>query len=164
MRRLSREYLLLVLVALPVIALAALWIKSYWGNDYVFWRWMKVTDEDGDDVEFNSRTPQQWQLYPGSKFQTRYLAVASRRGGVCIGLVLGRYVETEGVDSTLLLFLLQRARGRDHGGRSIGIGHSAWTEYPLDEENRKYGFGYQNLLYTRPEEKEIAYREHWAVV
>jgi hypothetical protein len=163
MRRLYKELLLVVLAALPPIALAALWIKSYEGNDYIFWRWMKVTDEKGQNVDLSSRTPEQWEQHPGSKFQTRYVAVASRGGGVVFGLVLGCYVTTQ-EGASLVPHVLQYHRMRAHDGRAIGIGHSAWRKYPLSEDPLKFGFGYQNRLYTEPEDKSFNYREHWALV
>jgi hypothetical protein len=164
MRRLSREHFFIVLAAAPVLGLATLWIKSYFGNDYLFCRWVKVTDESGHSADLLSRTPREWLKHPGSKFQTRYIAVASRGGGVCFGLVLGRYLATPDVDAAMILFLMQEQRHQQPGGRNIGTGHSSSTEYPLSEEHPRFGLASQNFLYTSPGEKAVAYREHWAVV
>jgi len=166
MRLFSRYNLLVLLVAAPMLAEIVFWIRSYYGNDYVFCRWMKVTDENGNDAELMSRTRRQWHLYPGSKFQTCYAAIASRGGGVCAGLVLGRYVITDYFDLQVMLVVereqLYRTTG-DPRGRFIGIRHSASTEYPLIEEEPRLGFDYQNHLYTPPGRTDI-YREHWAIV
>jgi len=164
MRRFSQICLTILMLAIP-LALAALWIKSYYRNDYIFWRWLKVTDENGRVVDVMSRAPSEWRKHPGSKFQTRYLAIASRGGGLCFGVVLGRYVATEEHDPMLILLVLQEHRNRSRdGGRTIGIAHSLSTEYPLSEENLLLGFGWQRRLYTAPEVKAFSYREHWAVV
>jgi hypothetical protein len=163
MRLFSRYHLLVLVVAAPLLAEVALWIKSYFGNDYIFCRWLKVTDENGKSADLKSRTAKEWLKHPGSKFQTRYIAVASRGGGVCFGLVLGRYVVTEDLPGMLrMLLLLQLQRNQERG--MFGTGHSSSTEYFLTEENLKYGFGQQKHLYTSPGEEDFAYREHWAVV
>src|SRR5687768_3445002 len=107
MRLFSRYTLLILLIAAPVLAEAALWVRSYWGNDYLFIRWLKVTDENGNTADLMSRTPRQWHEYPGSTLHTRYAAIVSRGGGVCFGLVLGRYVVTDNFDLTVSGLLLR---------------------------------------------------------
>jgi|SRR5882724_2139098 len=163
MRLFSRYTLLILVAAAPLLAEVTLWIRSYFGNDYVYCRWLKVTDENGNSADMKNRTPREWLKHPGSKFQTRYLAIASRGGGVCFGVVLGRYVISEDVEAGIILFLLQEQHNQKPG-RSFGVVHSSSTEYPLSEEELKYGFGRQRHLYTSPGEADVAYREHWAVV
>src|SRR5215204_6197909 len=137
MRLFSRYHLLILLLTAPLLAEVVLWIRSYFGNDYIFCRWMKVTDENGNDADLMSRTPRQWHDYAGSKFQTRYAAIVSRGGGLCVGLVLGRYV-TNGEFELNVMLLLNREQlyrtTHDPRGRFVGIRHSASTEYPLIEE------------------------------
>jgi len=166
MRLFSRYNLLLLLVAAPILTQVVFWIRSYYGNDYIFCRWMKVTDENGNSADLMSRTPSQWREYPGSKFQTRYLAIASRGGGVCVGLVFGRYVTTGEFDLYVMLLLKREQayrKNNDPRGRFIGFRHSAATEYPLIDEEPRHGFAYQNHLYSAPRSTDI-YREHWAIV
>src|SRR5258706_5472428 len=160
MRRFSRRLFVILMLAIP-LALAFLWVKSYYGNDYIFWRWLTVTDENGRTVDITSRTSKEWREQSGAKFQTRYLAIASRGGGLCFGVVLGRYMAKKDVDPTLLLLKLEY-RNLDH--RTVGIAHSSSTEYPLSEENLLLGFGWQRHRYTPPENKDFSYREHWAIV
>jgi hypothetical protein len=166
MRLFSRYNLLILLVAAPLALQIVFWIRSYFGNDYIFCRWLKVTDENGNQADLMSRTPREWHEYPGSKFQTRYAAIASRGGGVCVGLVLGRYLTTGEFDRHVMLLLLREQMYRtnhDPRGRFIGFRHSASTEYPLIEEEPRFGFDYQNHLYSSPGSRDI-YREHWAFV
>lgn len=164
MRLFSRYHLLLLLAVAPLLTEVVFWIRSYYGNDYIFCRWLKVTDEKGREVDFASRTPEEWQQHVGSKFQTRYLAVASRGGGVVFGLVLGRYVATDSEEAGFLPMLLQYHRMRANDGRAAGLVHTAWRKYPLSEDPQLYGFGYQNRLYTEAEDSAFNYRQHWAIV
>src|SRR5258706_3232010 len=150
MRRFSRRLFVILMLAIP-LALAFLWIKSYYGNDYIFWRWLTVTDENGRTVDITSRTSKEWREQSGAKFKTRYLAIASRGGGLCFGVVLGRYVATKDIDPTLIFLNLQI---RNVNRRTFGIAHSRSTEYPLIEENLLLGFGWQRRLYTAPENKD----------
>ena len=167
MRLFSRYNLLAFFLAALVAAEVALWIRSYFGNDYIFCRWFKVTNENGQKADVMSRSVRQWQEQPGSKFQTRYAAIVSRGGGVCLGLVLGRYVTNGDFDMTII-WLLQREqfyRTSNHPrGRTIGIAHSASTEYPLIEDEPRLGFDFQNHRYTSPSLKDFYYQEHRALV
>ena len=167
MRLFSRYNLLILIAAAPLLFEVTLWIRSYFGNDYVFCRWLKVTDENGNSADLMGRTPRQWHEHSGSKFQARYAAIASRGGGVCLGLVLGRYVTNGDFEPTTTMLLLREQTYRtthDRRGRFIGIAHSASTEYPLIEEEPRFGFDYQNHLYGTAWNKDFVYREHWAVV
>ena len=166
MRLFSRYNLLILLSIAPLALQVTFWIRSYFGNDYVFCRWLKITDENGNSAAVMSRTPNEWHQSVGAKFQTRYAAIVSRGGGVCFGLVLGRYVATGEFDMNLMLLLQREQRYRithDPRGRFIGFHHSGSTEYPLIEEEPRYGFDYQNHLYT-PRQNWDVYGEHWAIV
>src|SRR5215213_2562674 len=101
MRLFSRYHLLIVLLTAPLLAEVVLWIRSYFGNDYIFCRWIAVTDENGKPADLASRTVREWQQHPGSTFRPRYLAIASRGGGVCFGLAKARYVVSDEVDPTI---------------------------------------------------------------
>src|SRR5258705_5436292 len=112
MRLFSRYNFFIALLAAMLLAEVMLWIRSYWGNDYIFCRWVSVTDENGHSADLTSRTIRQWRESVGSKFRTRYLAIASRGGGDSFGLGLGRYVVSGDFDPTLTLLLVREENYR----------------------------------------------------